>query len=142
MYPLNRGHAWMVGCIDSALKALEAEGVGLALRGLAILLCGDIAKQQPVFTAGQAVEVNLLEWLVRRLRRVGRSTFAACRLNALIDNIETLLLTQLALHQVYCGTKKTAEQLLQKLEIGGLYPPIELLVDARIVSDSVAALDI
>ena len=141
MYPHIRGPVRIVGFTDSAFKAQENEGSGLALRGLAILLCSDIADQLAVFIAGQAVEVNLLEWLVRRLRRVVRSTFAA-ELNALIDSIETLLLLQLAFHQVYCGTDETAEQLLQRLEAGGLYPPIDLLVDAKSVSDAVAAPDV
>jgi hypothetical protein len=140
MYPCIVGPVRLVGFTDSAFKAMENEGSGLALRGLAILLCAEIAGDM-VFTAGEPVTVNLLEWLVRRLRRVVRSTFAA-ELNALIDSIETLILLQLALHQVYCGTLESADVLLQRMETGGLYPPIDLLVDAQSVSDAVAAPDV
>ena len=85
--------------------------------------------------------MHLLEWLVRRLRRVVRSTFAA-ELNALIDSIETLILLQLVFHQIYCGTHETAEDLMAKLEAGRLYPPIDLLVDAKSVSDAISATDV
>ena len=67
-----------------------------------------------------------------------RSTFAA-ELNALIDTIESLLLLQLILHQCYCGTDEDAEQLIIKLEAGKLYPPIDVFVDAKSVSDAISA---
>jgi len=75
------------------------------------------------------------------VRGVVRSTFAA-ELNALIDSIETLVLLQLVLHQIYCGTGESAEELLHKLEHGSLYPPIDLFVDAQSVSDALAAPDV
>ena len=90
---------------------------------------------------GMTISVNFLEWLVRRLRRVVRSIFAA-ELNALIDSIESMILIQLILHQVYCGTAESSEELLIKLEHGALYPPIDLIVDARSVSDATAAADV
>ena len=66
-----------------------------------------------------------------------RSTFSA-ELNALIDAIETLLLTQLAMHQSIHGTDETAHDLLAALEDGKLDPPIDMVVDARFVFDSLA----
>ena len=140
MYEAVIGDIRIVGFTDSAFKALEDEGSGLALRGLAILLTSDVVEGKSVLEVGRTYNVNLLEWLVRKLRRVVRSTFAA-ELNALIDSIETLVLLQLLLHQIYCGTEESNEELLVKLECGGLYPPIDLFVDAKSVSDAVAAPD-
>ena len=141
MYPRLGERVRIIGFTDSAFKTQEGEGSGLALRGLAVMLANEIDQGQPVTTPGQNIEVNLLEWLVRRLRRVVRSTFAA-ELNALIDSIETLLLLQLVLHQVHCGTAESPDELLFKLEHGGLYPPIDLLIDAQSVSDAIAAPDV
>ena len=70
-----------------------------------------------------------------------RSTFSA-ELNALIDAIETLILTQLAIHQVIHGTNETADELLQALEDGQLDPPIDMVIDARSVFDSLAVQDV
>jgi len=141
MYRRIDGPVRLIGFTDSAFKAQENEGSGLALRGLAIVMTADITTGQPATSAGTSFQVHLLEWLVRRLRRVVRSTFAA-ELNALIDSIETLILLQLVFHQVYCGTRETVDQLLTKLEHGGLYPPIDLMVDAKSVSDAIAASEI
>ena len=70
-----------------------------------------------------------------------RSTFAA-ELNALIDTIESLILLQLILHQVYCGTDQTSEELLIKMESGALYPPIDLFVDAKSVTDAIGVAEV
>ena len=59
----------------------------------------------------------MLDFLVRHLRRVVRSTFAA-EINALLDAIESLIILQLAMHQIVNGTKESAEQLMSKLEMG------------------------
>jgi len=139
-YEAVSGNIRLLGFTDSAFKAQEEESSGLALRGLAIIVAPE-RRGEEVLEPGRAVTVNLLEWLVRRLRRVVRSTFAA-ELNALIDSIESLILLQLVLHQVYCGTDDTAEGLLLKLEHGHLYPPIDLFVDARSVSDAISASDV
>ena len=79
--------------------------------------------------------------MVRRLRRVVRSTFAA-EINALLDAIESLIILQLAMHQIQNGTAESAEQLMEKLEMGGLSPPIEACIDARSVFDAIAASDV
>ena len=47
----------------------------------------------------------------------------------------------MTLHQVYCGTDEPAEELLIRLEQGSLYPPIDAVLDARSVTDAVAASD-
>ena len=83
----------------------------------------------------------MLDVLVRRLRRVVRSTFAA-EINALLDALESLIILQLAMHQVENGTHESAEQLMEKLEQGALSPPIEACIDARSVFDAIAASDI
>ena len=84
---------------------------------------------------------NLFDFTVRRQRRVVRSTFSA-ELNGLVDTIESMLLLQATLHQIYCGTDQTPQQLIDLLENGGLYPPVDLCVDARAVFDAIAASDV
>ena len=130
----------ILGFTDSAFKAQEDENTALALRGLAALIASDDKREQQkgVIEIGTDHDIHLMEWIVRRLKRVVRSTFAA-ELNALIDTIESLLLLQLILHQCYCGTDEDAEQLIIKLEAGKLYPPIDVFVDAKSVSDAISA---
>ena len=127
----------LVGFSDSAFKAQDDEAAGLALRGLAVVLTTDSATQ-PTSPSG---DVNLLDFLTRRLRRVVRSTFAA-ELNALLDAIESMIITQLGWHQIVKGTVETIEQLLLRLEAGTLSPPIELVGYARSVFDAIAASDV
>ena len=86
-------------------------------------------------------KIHLLEMLVRHVKRVMYSTVAA-ELGGLIDSIESLILMQLILHQVYCGTGETSDVLLQKLANGGLYPPIDVLIDARSVYDNLSCTDL
>ena len=124
----------LIGFSDSAFKAQDGESSGLALRGLAIFLAED--KPGTIISGG----VHLLDFVVRRLKRVVRSTFAA-ELNALTDAVETIILEQLILHQVFCGTTESAEQLLHRLENGRLYPPMEALIDAQSVFDALVAPD-
>ena len=143
-YPYLQGPVRLLGFTDSAFKAQEGESSGLAIRGLAILLASDRLNEgheKTAFQPGSAETVHLLDWIVRRLRRVVRSTFAA-ELNALIDSIETLILLQLVLHEVYCGTDDTADELLARLEAGQLYPPVDIVVDAKSVSDAISASDV
>ena len=136
----------LLGFSDSAFKAQEGESAGLALRGLATMLTDDPFPNQdfkegdPAVRTGVTIDGRLLDWLVRRLRRVVRSTFSA-ELNAFLDSLETLLLLQMTLHQVYCGTDESVEELLIRLEQGSLYPPIDAVLDARSVTDAVAASD-
>ena len=126
----------LIGFSDSACRAQEDEGSGLALRGLAVVLTTDDLTK-PTSPSGR---VHLLDFLVRRLRRVVRSTFAA-ELNAFIDALESLILLQLVLHQVFTGTEDEPDELQYKLEHGVLYPPIELVTDARSVWDAFSAKD-
>ena len=65
---------------------------------------------------------NLIDFTVRRQRRVVRSIFSA-ELNGLVDSVEQLLLLQVILHQIYMGTNQTPEQMVDMLENGQLYPP-------------------
>ena len=143
-YLYLQGPVRLIGFTDSAFKAQEGESSGLAIRGLAVLLASDKlgdGHEKVAFQPGRAETVHLLDWIVRRLRRVVRSTFAA-ELNALIDSIETLILLQLTLHQIYCGTDESVEELLARLEAGQLYPPVDVVVDAKSVSDAISASDV
>ena len=120
---------WRIqGFSDSAFRAQENESTGLALRGLAVLLT-TASEVTPTSPTGA---VCLVDFLVRRLRRVVRSTFSA-ELNAVLDSIETLLVTQICFHQVLCGTTESPAELMRLLETGQLHPPIELVTDARSV---------
>ena len=71
---------------DAAFKAQLEEATGLALRGLAAVLTQDdiLGEQKPQGKNGVA---NLIDFTVRRQRRVVRSTFSA-ELNGLVDSIE------------------------------------------------------
>jgi len=120
---------------DSAFKALDDEASGLALRSMVVLLTADTGA---LTVQGRA---HMLDFVVRRLKRVVRSTFAA-ELNALIDAIEAAFLVQLVLHQVQCGTGETPEQLLHRLEHGRLFPGCDLFLDAKSVFDAVVAKDL
>jgi len=141
------GPVRLLGFTDSAFKALNDEGSGLALRGLAVVLTTEAVKKpdkrnpSALLPPEVPLNVHLLEWLVRRLRRVVRSTFAA-ELNALIDSIETLLLLQLVFHQIYYGLSESMDTLVLKLEQGELYPPIDVFVDAKSVADALQASDL
>ena len=126
----------LVGFTDSAFRAQDDEASGLALRGLAVVLTTD-SSLKPTSPTG---DVNLIDFLTRHLRRVVRSTFVA-ELNALLDAIESLIITQIGWHQIVHGTEETIEQLLLRLGAGTLSPPIELVGDARSVLDAVAASD-
>ena len=130
-HPLN-----FTGFIDAAFKSIPEESTGLALRGLAAVLHSDDS-EGPGSKDGLA---NLVVFTVRRQRRVVRSTFSA-ELNGLVDSVEQLLLLQVTLHQLYTGTSQTPEMMVDMLEAGMLYPPLDLSVDARAVYDAVAATD-
>ena len=128
----------LVGFTDAAFKAQPEEPIGLALGGLAATLQEDLVNNgQPHSTSGLA---HLVDSIVRRQRRVVRSTFGA-ELIGLVDFVERLLLLQLILHQVYCGTHQTPEEMIDLLEHGGLHHQLDIAVDARAVYDAVAATD-
>ena len=103
--------------------------------------CDTHTAVETVFTAGEPVSVNLLEWFVRRRYRTIRPTFTA-EPSTLTNSTGTHYLLQSALHQVYCGTQERAGELHQKRETGSLYPPIELLVITHSVSGTVTAPDV
>ena len=46
------------------------------------------------------------------------------------------------MHQVFCGTDQSAEELMAMLESGGLYPPIDFVIDAQSVFDALNVLDV
>ena len=128
----------LTGFTDAAFKALVDEPTGLALRGLAIVLQSDDKDDRPMAADGKG---NLIDFVCRKQRRVVRSTFSA-ELNGLIDSIEQLLLCQANLHEIYCGTTHSPQQLVDLMEHGCMYPPIDVCVDARAVFDALAASDV
>ena len=122
---------------DAAFKAQPGDPTGLAFRGLAAVLQSDTGGDKPHGGDGRA---NLIDFTVRRQRRVVRSTFSA-ELNGLVDSVEQMILLQCTLHQIYCGTNLTPEDMICALEHGALYPPLDVCVDARAVYDAIAATD-
>lgn len=68
------------------------------------------------------------------------STFSTASI-VLVDSIKQLLLFRETLHQVYCGTNRTPEDMVDLLEHGALDPPLDLGVDARAVCDALVAGD-
>ena len=62
----------LVGFTDAAFKAQPEEPTGIALRGLAAALMEDNCESKPMSANGKA---NLVDFTVRRQRRVVRSTF-------------------------------------------------------------------
>ena len=125
-----------MGFSDAAFRAQPEESSGLALRGLAVMLMED---DQPG-PCSKSSNVNLIDFLVRRIRRVVRSTFSA-ELNALIDALGNLLLVQLALHDIFCGVSSDVNELVERLEAGRLYPPTECCTDAMSVWQAIVAED-
>ena len=69
-----------------------------------------------------------------------RSTFCA-ELNGLVDGVEELLLLHITLHQIYFGTHLSPEEMIDLLEHGGLYPSLDVAVDAKAAFHAVAATD-
>ena len=123
---------------DAAFKARPEEPLGLAPRGLAAVLCedgGDGAKPH-----GDNGKANLIDFTVSRQRRVVRSTFSA-DLNGLVDSTVQMLSLQCVLYQIYCGTARNPERMIDLLERGLMYPPLDLCADARASYDALSATD-
>ena len=103
----------LVAFTNAAFKAQPEDATGLALRGLAATLCEDQgAGEQP---HSDNLKANLVDFNVRRQRRVVRSTFSA-ELNGFVDSIEQMLLLQCTLHQICCGTAQSPERMIDLLE--------------------------
>ena len=83
----------------------------------------------------------MFDFTAKRQRRVVHSTFSA-ELNGLVDSVERLFLLQFILNQIYLGTHQSPEDMIDLLEHGGLYPQLDIAVDARAVYDAVAAADV
>ena len=123
---------------DATFKAQPEEATKLARRGSAATLCEDKgAGAQP---HGHNKKANLIDVTARRQKRVVRSTFNA-ELNGLVDSIEQMLLLQCTLHQICGGTTQSPERMIDLLEKGLMYPPLDLCVDAKTMSDAIAASD-
>ena len=74
----------LVAFMDAVVKAQFEEFTGLALRGLVAVLCGDGGGHAP---SRKNNNVNFIDFIVRRQRRVFRSIFSA-ELDGLVDRIE------------------------------------------------------
>ena len=59
--------------------------------------------------------------------------------NSMVDSTEQVLLVQCILHQIYQRIAQRFEIMIDMLEIGQMYPPFELRVDARAVYDAISA---
>ena len=127
----------LVAFTDAAFKAQPEESTRLALRGLAAVLEEDDGSSKP---SGENDLANLVDFTVRRQRRVVRSTFGA-ELNGLVDSVEQMLMLQCTLHQIDCGTSQPPEHMIDLLECGKLYPPADFCVDARAAYDAISASD-
>ena len=78
----------MTGFADAALKAQPDEPSGHALPGLVATLMEDTHANCPMSVSKKA---NLIDFTIRRRRRVAKSTFRV-ELNGFVDGIESLLL--------------------------------------------------
>ena len=111
---------------------------GLSLRGLATVLLQDELLNRSQRKDGNA---NLVDFIIHKERRVVRSTFSA-DLNGLVDSMESLLLIQVILYQVHCGTTESPHQLVDKFETGRRHTPLDLGVDAKVVYNAIKAVDV
>ena len=68
---------------------------------------------------GSPSDRHRFDCIARRKRRVARNTFSA-ELNGPVGSIEQMVLLQVALHQIYCVTGQTPEEMVDLLEHGGL----------------------
>ena len=102
------------------------------------MLCED--RECGVKPHGANGKADLIEFTIRRRRRVIRSMPNA-ELKGLVDSIQQMLLLQCTLHQIYCGTAQTRERMIDLLEGGLMYPPLDICADARATYDAIAATD-
>ena len=88
-------------------------------------------------TYGPHGQVHVLDWYSRRQTHVCRSTFAA-ELHGVLDAVNTGMLIQMVLTEVIMGCM-SAEQLERRQRNGELQPPLEAVIDAKAVFDSITA---
>lgn len=86
-------------------------------------------------------KANFIDFTVRKQRRVVRSAFGA-ELNGRVGSIESVLLRQCTLHQLYRGTAQSPQRMIDLLEGGLMYPPLHICADARAVCDATSATDV
>ena len=114
--------------------------MGLVLRGLVAILVEDNHGKGGSKPQGDIGLVDLVDFPLRRQRRVIRSTFSA-GLNGLVDRIEQMLVFQSTLPQIYLGIAQSLRRMIDLLEKGKMYPPLDLCIYARAVYDAIAASD-
>ena len=69
-----------------------------------------------------------------------RSTSSA-EFNGLVDGMKQMLFFQCTLRRIYLGIAQLPERMIDLLETGQLYPPLDLCVDARAVYDDIGPSD-
>ena len=92
--------------MGAAFNAAVEDSSGLALRGLATVLFEDNCADRPQSKNGK---VNLVDFIVRKQRRVVRRIFSA-ELNGFVGSIEVLFALHVVSHHLYCGTAGSPRQ--------------------------------
>ena len=118
---------------DSAFR--KEDSSGLAMRG-AVLCIAEAA----VSSTCPGGKVHIIEYYSRRQRRITRSTFAA-ELHGLADSLEIGKIIAMACTEI-STPNLTASKLSQLEESGKLSMPIEAVIDAKSVFDSLTVTDI
>ena len=118
---------------DSAFR--KEDSTGLAMRG-AVLALAEMSSS-PASPGGK---IHIIDFYSRRQRRITRSTFAA-ELHALADSLEIGKIIAMAFTEI--ATPNLSPAKLSHLEESGkLSVPIEAVVDAKSVFDSLTVTDI
>jgi hypothetical protein len=118
---------------DSAFRSLEDNTTGLALRGFVILLTA-ICPDHP---GGDSI---ILDYGTKKHKRVNRSTFAA-ELNAAVDTLDVAIMVQYVLEEVFCPMHSPPEIMQKVYEEARMRFPLELIIDAKAVFDSITVKD-
>jgi hypothetical protein len=126
VYRKLNGQLKLLVISDSAFKREDKSG--LAMRGA--LIC--IAEQKYADNPGG--NLHIIEYYARKQRRVTRSTYAA-ELQALADAVEVGRLVNLAYTEIMIANV-TATRLMQLENHGQLFIPMEAVIDAKSVFDS------
>ena len=129
----------LIAFTNAAFKAQPLEATGLAPRGLAATLCEDKEARKQLHADN--LQIDLIDFIKRRQKRVVRSTFNA-EFASIVVNVEHILLLQRTLHQTYCGAAQSTERMIHPLETGLLYPQLDICVYAEAEYDVIAAPDV
>ena len=118
----------MTVCSDSAFSAGEVDG--LSVRGCFIMITED-DQTQP---GGKG---HVLDWVSRKQSHVTRATFAA-ELFGLLDSLNLAFRIMACITEIQTGTA-LASQLARRQDEGRWSMPVEGVIDAKSVFDSIAS---